>query len=309
MHQFEEFTYESSTGVNQIHALRCKPEGEVRAVVQIAHGISEHIGRYRNFMAYLAEQGFVVAGNDHLGHGRSAVREEEKGVFCPQDGWNHAVQDMVQLHEQMSRDYPGKKYILLGHSMGSFLTRTYLADYPDKYDMAILSGTGHQNKMLIGFGNMIADGIIRKNGYVSDGTALCKLTMGNYLKKIDSPKTPFDWLSCDDEMNRIYMEDPLCGFTASTGMYADMLKGIRYVTDMKNITRMNREKPVLFVSGREDPVGDYGKGVERAYACFKKAGLKDVTMKLYKDGRHEMLNEVNRDEVYAYILAWISERI
>lgn len=281
----------------------------MRAVVQIAHGISEHIGRYRDFMAYLAEHGFAVAGNDHLGHGRSAVREEEKGVFCPQDGWNHVVKDMLQLHERMSREYPGKKYILLGHSMGSFLARTYLADYPEKCDMAILSGTGHQNRMLLRIGNLAAAGILKKKGYGADGTELNKLMMGAYLKRIDSPKTPFDWLSRDDEMNRSYAEDPLCGFTCAAGIYADMLKGIFYVTDMKNISRMKQEVPVLFVSGGEDPVGDYGKGVERAYACFKKAGMKDVTMKLYKNGRHEMLNEVNREEVFAYILSWINERI
>lgn len=309
MVQFEDFYYDSSTGKNQIHALKCTPEGEVRAVVQIAHGIAEHIDRYRDFMAYLADHGFAVVGDDHLGHGKTITSEKDKGVFCPEDGWNCVVKDLVRLHDIVAAQYPGVKYVMFGHSMGSFLVRTYIVDYPGKYDMAIISGTGHQGKLIVGVGNMMAKRTIKKKGYDSDGTKLNDLSMGGYLKRIESPRTPCDWLSRDTLQVDQYMADELCGFTARAGLYGDMLKGVKYVTDMANISKMDPDKPIYFMSGSEDPVGDYGKGVKKAYECFRKAGVRDVSIRLYDGGRHEMLNETNRDEVYQDILDWLNERV
>lgn len=306
---FEDFYFDSSTGQNRIHALKCVPEGNVRAVVQIAHGIAEHIGRYRDFMAYLANNGFVVVGCDHLGHGKTITGEADKGVFYPEDGWNHVVKDLVLLHDIMVKQYPNKKYVMFGHSMGSFLVRTYIADYPAKYDMAILSGTGHQGKLLVSTGNFVAKHTIKKHGYASDGTKLNNLSMGGYLKKIDNPRTSCDWLSRDAVQVDKYMADELCGFTAKAGLYADMLKGVKYVTDMTTISKIDPSKPIYFMSGSDDPVGDFGKGVQKAYNCFRKAGIKDVRIKLYEGGRHEMLNEINRDEVYSDILSWLNQRV
>ncbi|WP_373213500.1 alpha/beta fold hydrolase [Ruminococcus sp. 5_1_39BFAA] len=309
MAKFSDFYFDSSTGQNKIHALKCEPDGQVRAVVQIAHGIAEHIDRYRDFMAYLANNGFVVVGNDHLGHGKTITSEKDKGVFFPEDGWNHVVKDLVCLHDIMAAQYPGIKYVMFGHSMGSFLVRTYIVDYPDKYDMAIISGTGHQGKLIVDVGNRMAKKTIKKNGYDSDGTKLNDLSMGSYLKKIESPRTPCDWLSRDTAQVDKYMDDELCGFTARAGLYGDMLKGVKYVTNMSNISRVDPNKPIYFMSGSADPVGDYGKGVKKAYECFQKAGVQDVSMKLYDGGRHEMLNEINRDEVYKDILTWLNKRI
>lgn len=306
---FEEFFFYSSTGKNKLHGLKCVPEGPVRAVVQIAHGIAEHIDRYRDFMEFLANSGFLVVGNDHLGHGKSITGEADQGVFCPEDGWGHVVKDLEILHDIVTEQYPGVKHVMFGHSMGSFLVRTYIVDYPDKYDLAILSGTGHQGKLLVGVGNMMAKYTVKKKGYDSDGTKLNELSMGSYLKKIENPRTPCDWLSRDTEQVDRYMADELCGFTAKAGLYGDMLKGVKYVTDMANISRMDPNKPVYFMSGSADPVGDYGKGVRKAYQCFQKAGVKDLSMKLYEGGRHEMLNEINRGEVYQDILNWLNERV
>lgn len=306
---FKDVYFDSSNGKNKVRALICVPEGEVKGVIQIAHGIAEHIDRYRDFMEYLAGNGFVVAGDDHLGHGKTMTGEEDKGQFSDKDGWNCVVKDLVSLHDLMVTEYPGINYIVFGHSMGSFLMRTYIADYPSKYDMAIISGTGHQGKLLVTAGNIIAQNTIKKKGYDSDGTSLNNLSMGGYQKRIKNPRTDCDWLSRDEAQVDKYVADETCGFTAKAGLYADMLKGVKYVTDMNNIRKIRKDKPVLFISGDMDPVGEYGKGVKKAYGCFKKAGIADVTMKLYPEGRHEMLNELNKDEVYKDILDWISERL
>lgn len=309
MPSFQDFYFQSSTGRTSIHALKCVPDGKPRAVVQIAHGIAEHIDRYRPFMEFLADNGFVAAGNDHLGHGKSIRVPEEQGFFAEKDGWWRAVDDMDKLHDIMSKEYPELPYVLFGHSMGSFLTRTYLIKHPDKYDGVILSGTGHQSPALVLGGNAAASVMAKLNGAMGDGTKLDSLAFGSYLSNIENPRTKFDWLSRDAEQVDKYIADPLCGFVGKIGLYRDMMQGIKFITDKKNIAQMNKEKPVYFMSGDGDPVGDYGKGVERAYKAFCDAGLHDVFMRLYPGGRHEMLNETNKEQVYQDILNWLNEKI
>lgn len=309
MPSFQDFYFQSSTGRTSIHALKCVPDGKPRAVVQIAHGIAEHIDRYRPFMEFLADNGFVAAGNDHLGHGKSIRVPEEQGFFAEKDGWWRVVDDMDKLHDIMSKEYPELPYVLFGHSMGSFLTRTYLIKHPDKYDGVILSGTGHQSPALVLGGNAAASVMAKLNGAMGDGAKLDSLAFGTYLNKIENPRTKFDWLSRDTEQVDKYIADPLCGFVGKIGLYRDMMQGIKFITDKKNIAQMNKEKPVYFMSGDGDPVGDYGKGVERAYKAFCDAGLHDVFMRLYPGGRHEMLNETNKEQVYQDILSWLNEKI
>lgn len=309
MPSFQDFYFQSSTGRTSIHALKCVPDGKPRAVVQIAHGIAEHIDRYRPFMEFLADNGFVAAGNDHLGHGKSIRVPEEQGFFAEKDGWWRVVDDMDKLHDIMANEYPELPYVLFGHSMGSFLTRTYLIKHPDKYDGVILSGTGHQSPALVLGGNAAASVMAKLNGAMGDGAKLDSLAFGSYLNKIENPRTKFDWLSRDPEQVDKYIADPLCGFVGKIGLYRDMMQGIKFITDKKNIAQMNKEKPVYFMSGDGDPVGDYGKGVERAYKAFCDAGLHDVFMRLYPGGRHEMLNETNKEQVYQDILNWLNEKI
>lgn len=309
MPSFQDFYFQSSTGRTSIHALKCVPDSKPRAVVQIAHGIAEHIDRYRPFMEFLADNGFVVAGNDHLGHGKSIRVPEEQGFFAEKDGWWRVVDDMDKLHDIMSNEYPELPYVLFGHSMGSFLTRTYLIKHPDKYDGVILSGTGHQSPALVLGGNAAASVMAKLSGAMGDGAKLDSLAFGTYLNKIENPRTKFDWLSRDTEQVDKYIADPLCGFVGKIGLYRDMMQGIKFITDKKNIAQMNKEKPVYFMSGDGDPVGDYGKGVERAYKAFCDAGLHDVFMWLYPGGRHEMLNETNKEQVYQDILSWLNEKI
>ncbi|MBQ3372212.1 MAG: lysophospholipase [Oscillospiraceae bacterium] len=309
MAEFTDFTFASSTGENTVYARKCVPEGQVRGVVQIAHGVAEHIGRYEEFMGFLAENGFAAVANDHLGHGKTATNNVEKGLFALKNGWTYAVDDMARLHDIMQAEFPGVPYILFGHSMGSFLTRTYLIRYPEKYDLAILSGTGHQSKALIFGGCIMADTLCRVKGAGAWGDTLNKVAFGSYCDRIDNPRTPCDWLSRDEAVVDRYMADENCGFVCKNGLYRDMMHGIRFIMDPKNLERMDRTKPVYFMSGKEDPVGDYGEGVERAYKAFCNAGCMDVKMKLYPGGRHEMLNEINKDEVYRDILEWINSKL
>ena len=290
MPSFSDFTFASSTGKNHIHARQCMPDGAPRAVLQIAHGIAEHIERYDDFASFLAQNGILVVGNDHLGHGKSVSAPEDLGFFAEDNGWDHVVQDMDKLHDLIKADHPDLPYIFFGHSMGSFLTRTYIVKHPEKPDLVILSGTGHQSKALVYSGYAMAEAIVRAKGPRADGRFLNDLAFGAYNKKVPFPMTDFDWLSQDHEMVRKYINDPLCGFVAKASLYRDMMGGIKFVTDQKNIDAMNKDTPVYFMSGDKDPVGDYGKGVERAYKAFCQAGLRDVFMRLYPDGRHEMLN-------------------
>lgn len=306
---FEDFRFPSSTGVNEIRARRCLPEGKVRAVVQIEHGIAEHIERYDDFMRALAEHGYLAVGDDHLGHGQSARDDAELGFFAERDGWQRITDDMEKLHDMTAAQYPEVPYVIFGHSMGSFLARTFLIQRPGKYDAAILSGTGWPASLMTLGGLAVAELAVRKEGARALGTKLNDIAFGSYCKRIASPRTPFDWLSRVPENVDRYISDPKCGFVAKNALYRDMLTGIRYITTAANLTQMRKEAPVFFLSGADDPVGDYGKGVERAYNAFCKAGMQDVFLRLYPEGRHEMLNELNRDEVIADILAWLDEKV
>ncbi len=309
MPKFEDFYFESSTRKNKIHALKCIPDAAPRAVIQIAHGIAEHVERYRDFMSFLAANGFVAVANDHLGHGKSIAAPSEQGFFAETNGWRHVVDDMDLLREKMRQEFPDLPYIFFGHSMGSFLTRTYMILHPEKYDAAILSGTGHQAKGLITAGSAAAELMTKLKGPRADGTFLNNMAFGSYCKKIANIRTPFDWLSRASAQVDKYISDPLCGFVAKVSLYRDMMSGVKFITEQKNIDRMNKDRPVYFMSGEDDPVGDYGEGVKRAYQAFLRAGLHDVTMHLYPGGRHEMLNEINKEDVYQDILRWLNSKV
>ena len=309
MPELKDFCFPSSTGRNQIRARICRPDGTPKAVVQIVHGIAKYIERYDRFMLFLAENGYVAVGNDHLGHGKSAATPEELGIFSEKDGWAYVVDDMKLLHDRMKKEYPDIPYVFFGHSMGSFLTRTYMIRFPNQYDAAILSGTGHQSAALINGGLLFAELLTMSKGPQASGQALNDMAFGSYCKKIENPRTPFDWLSRDPETVDRYIADPLCGFVCKCSLYRDMMKGLKYLTNQKNINSMNKDAPIYFMSGAEDPVGDWSAGVEKAYKAFCKAGLKDVMMRLYPGGRHEMLNETNYEAVQQDILNWLESEM
>ena len=181
--------------------------------------------------------------------------------------------------------------------------------YREKYDLVILSGTGHQSKALVFGGCLMADVLCKTKGAAAWGDTLNNVAFGSYCKRIENPRTPCDWLSRDQAVVDCYVADENCGFVCKNGLYRDMMHGIRFIMDPKNVARMDKTKPVYFMSGKEDPVGEYGEGVERAYKSFCDAGCTDVTRKLYPGGRHEMLNELNKDEVFHDILNWIESKL
>jgi alpha-beta hydrolase superfamily lysophospholipase len=299
-------TYPSADGSSVIHAQRWTPEDGVRGIVQIAHGIAEHIGRYDRFARFLAEHGLLAVGNDHAGHGESA---EALGVWGETAAWTLAVEDMRRLYELTREDYPSVPYFLFGHSMGSFLSRTYVIRYPRDMRGLILSGTGQQSKALLKAAQHVAGAEIRTVGWAGKSKRLFKLIFSGYNKAFSPVRTPMDWLTRDDKEVDAYLADPLCGFLPSAGMLRDMLEGIGYVSDIRNIRRMDAALPVLFMSGDADPVGENGKGVVRAYRSFLDVGMEDVSLHLVHGARHELINEINRDEIFREALFWINSKL
>lgn len=309
MPTFRDFYFDSTTGENNIHARLCMPDGEPRAIVQIVHGIAEYIDRYDDFMSFLAGNGFIVVGDDHLGHGKSFTREEDMGFTAKKDGWCHMVDDVEVLRLAMNKNYPNLPQIIFGHSMGSFLARTHLIRYPGGFDAAIISGTGNQGKALVMGGITVGNLEKTLRGGHFHSKLLNNLAFGSYNKIYENPRTDYDWLTRNESAVDKYIADPLCGFIPSCALFCDMMEGVDFITTKSNLSDMKKDTPVYFMSGTMDPVGECGKGVKKAYNNFKKAGMKDVDIRLYVDGRHEMLNEINNEEVYNDILNWINKKI
>lgn len=309
MPTFKDFYFNSSTGKNKIHARMCVPDAEPRAIVQIIHGIAEYIDRYDEFMSFLADNGIIAVGTDHLGHGKSIESEEQTGFFAYENGWDYVVRDEEVLRLAMYENYPELPIIVFGHSMGSFMARTLLIRYPDAFNAAIISGTGNQGAALVNGGLIMGNLVTGLKGAHHYSKFLNNLAFGSYNKIYDNPKTEYDWLSRDEANVQKYIDDPLCGFIPSCSLFRDMMTGVKFITNKKNLTAMNKDMPVYFMSGDMDPVGECGKGVQKAYNNFLEAGMKDVSIKLYPGGRHEMLNEINKDEVYTDILAWLDSKI
>lgn len=304
----QEFYFPSSDGVHQCYAHEWHPEGEPRGVLQIAHGVAEYIGRYHDFAEWMARKGFLVVGEDHLGHGRT-VDDEKFGYFGAKDGWNTVAKDIRKLRTLEGERHGDVPYFLMGHSMGSFLARTYLINWPGTVDGGLLSGTGQEPAATVGAGKLICSllcavrGPEYRSGFVND------LSLGAYNRQFAPNRTTADWISRDEKVVDAYLKDPFCTFRPTVGMYRDMMGGLQYIASPGNLKKMYKTTPVYFFSGDHDPVGQNGAGVKKVAAMFRDAGCTDVTVKLYPDGRHEMLNEINRQEVYQDVLAWMEGKI
>lgn len=305
MVKITDFRFKSSDGIHEIHGRQWIPEGRVTGVVQIVHGVAEYIQRYHDFGVFLAENGYVAVGDDHLGHGYSISNPSELGWFAEKDGWSLIVEDEKKLHDLLTAWYPGVPIVLFGHSMGSFMARTYLGLYPGDFDACILSGTGWQPSIVCKAGVALAKAEVARVGSRAHSEKLQNLAFGSYLKRIENPIGKNDWITRDEDIIRQYDADPLCGFAASVGLMHDMMTGLSIICRDSHMEKMNKSLPVLFLSGAEDPVGGWGKGVRRTAARFRWVAMRDVSVKLYPGARHEMLNEWNKQEVRADILAWI----
>lgn len=303
----EDFWFPSK-GAGNIHGCRWLPEGEPKAVLQIVHGIAEYIERYDDFATYLNGFGIAVVAEDHMGHGQSVNGEGIQGYF--HGGWFTAVEDTQTLLRDTRENYPGLPYILFGHSMGSFMARTILCKYPDSgISAAIICGTGWQPPALLPPVIALIDQVCRKDGETKPSAFLQKLVFGSYNRRVEHPRTEFDWLTRDAKQVDAYIANPLCGFTASAGLLREMMKGILYIEQPENLAAMKKDLPVFFIAGGDDPVGSYGKGVRKTAQAFRKAGMVNVTTRIYPLCRHEILNEINRQEIYEDVAQWIGKQI
>ena len=297
-----------SAGGGRIRCGIWKPVAEPRGIVQLAHGIAEHICRYDAFARYLTGRGFVVVAEDHMGHGGSISEECPQGYF--HGGWLTAVEDVYALMQKTCQQYPGVPYFLLGHSMGSFMARTFLFQYPDSgIDGVIISGTAWQPSFMLTAGLALCGIEARRYTEKGQSPLIRNLIFGSYNKQFKDAKTPNDWISSDAEIVAAYTADPACGFMPTIGLAREMLRGIRMIQDKGNLAKMKKDLPVYIFSGALDPVGANGKGVLQTESAFRAVGMRDVVCKLYPNGRHEMLNEVNREEVYADTLRWIESKL
>ena len=297
-----------SCGAGQIHGCEWSCEGEPRAVVQILHGIAEFVERYDAFANYLTDHGILVVAEDHMGHGQSINGEGIQGYF--HGGWFNAVEDSLQLMRNTRKRYPDIPYILFGHSMGSFMARTILAKYPDcGLTAAVICGTGWQPAFALPALAKAIDMVCRKNGETKPNETLQKMIFGGYNKKVEHPRTAYDWLTRDAKVVDAYAAHPLCGFTASAGLLREMMKGMHYIEQTDHLAQMRKDLPVFFVAGADDPVGSYGKGVHTCADAFRRAGMQDVSVRIYPLCRHEVLNEINAQEVFEDVLKWMETYI
>lgn len=303
----EDFWY-ASQGMGKIHGHRWLPQGEPKAVLQIVHGIAEFVERYDEFARYLTGLGYVVVAEDHMGHGQSINGGGIRGYF--HGGWFTAVEDTYRLLQDTKAQYPNIPYVLFGHSMGSFMARTILCRYPDSgISAAIICGTGWQPAVALPALCKTLELVCSRGDETKPNEALQNLVFGSYNRKVEHPRTPYDWLSRDADVVDAYIAHPLCGFTASAGLLRDLVKGIHFVEQPNHLAAMRKNLPVFFIAGGDDPVGNYGKGVQKTAEAFRKAGLTDVSVRIYPLCRHEILNEINRQEIFEDISQWLDAKI
>ncbi|MDE6814958.1 MAG: lysophospholipase [Lachnospiraceae bacterium] len=305
----EEFTFDSRDGKSKIHAVRWVPEGKVSGILQIVHGMAEYILRYEELAQFLAERGILVTGDDHLGHGKSVPEGGVYGYFCDQDPATVVVRDVHRLKKLTQEKYPGVPYMILGHSMGSFITRNYLFRYGTGIQGAVICGTGTQPQGLVRVCRALAgiQGLIFGQKHVAK--LIDRLAFGNYNRRITNPGTSFDWLCRDREVVEAYVKDPLCGFTFTVNGFRTLFDLLYRLNQTSNLAKMPKALPVLFIAGDADPVGNYSEGVKRAYESFQKAGMQHLALKLYPEDRHELLNELDKRKVYEDLYPWIMERV
>lgn len=284
------------------------PNIEIKAFLQILHGMAEHSDRYARFAEYLNTLGFAVFAADHRGHGTTAS-EDELGWFAEEGGWDRIADDAFELANFITSQYSVNTTFLMGHSMGSFLARTVMVKHPDFYCGVIIMGTGAGKGIVGKIGKVIARYEIRKNGSKGPGIAMNKMSFGSYNKAFEPVATDFDWLSRDAKEVEKYIKDDKCGFLCTNGFFYDLLCGVEFANNARNAESLPKDLPLLIISGDMDPVGDMGKGVRKVYDLYTGAGIADVTLKLLPGARHELLNETNRKEVYGILSDWLEGHI
>lgn len=305
----EEFSFVSAQGSVKIRGVRWIPEQEPKAVVQLAHGMTEYIDRYEEFAEFLAEQGILVVGNDHLGHGQSVKSMDDLGYFAEKNGDRVLVQDMLKIVKMTKKTYPDIPYVIFGHSMGSFLTRLFICCHGSEVDGAIICGTGNNPGGLMKAAMGICKGMAAVKGWRHRSKMLHSMMFGTFNKRFTPNRTECDWLSRNEASVDAYVTDEKCGFLFTLNGYYNLFLSMWKVVRKEYQERMPKNLPVLFVSGEKDPVGGDGKGVQEAVKQFQACGMQDVECILYPEDRHEILNEVDRDHVFADVMDWLNAHI
>ncbi len=299
----------SSDGRTAISYYTYLPQNtEPKAIVQISHGMCEFIERYEDFAGFLCQHGFIVCGNDHLGHGNSVASDDNLGYFGEKNGYEYLVTDLYKTMTLVRKSYPGCPYFLLGHSMGSFVARLFLTQYGKELTGAIICGTSGGNPFA-GVGIRMARSISRKKGSRYRSKKLTLLAFRSYNKRIDKPSSEFDWLTTDPQIVLNYEQNPKNNFIFTASGFQDLFTLLKLVSNKEWAGKVPQNLPLLLIAGEEDPVGAYGKGVRKVCCRLVEAGVQDIALRLYPDDRHEIINESNRLEVYNDITRWMASKI
>ena len=299
-----EFFYPSKDGITKIHAIEWVPEGEVKAILQICHGMVEHIDRYDEFARFMVSKGFYVVGHDHLGHGKSVTSNEKLGYFHHPNGNEAVISDIHQLRELTQEKYPNLTYFMMGHSMGSFLLRQYLGLHSEGLSGAVIMGTGYKSDFIAYAGIFTCKLLSIFKGWEHRSKFVNNTAVGGYEKKLG-----LSWISKNPENQEKYLNDPLCNFIFTLNAYYNLFLGISLMNAQEKECKVLKSLPMFFVSGAEDPVGECGKGVEKVVLLYRPRGYQNVQMKLYLDATHEIINELDREVVYKDIFDFLQNLI
>ena len=302
------FTFKDSEGA-EIFCYRWAPDSKPVAAVQISHGMAEHAARYAEFAERLTQAGFVVYANDHRGHGKTAGSLEKAGHFADKNGWKLTVQNLKDLNDLIRKEQGDIPCFMLGHSMGSFLARNYMHLHGDTLKGVILSGSGGTPGVVLAGGRMAAKMAMVTGKRKKPSPTLDKMSFGSFNSKFAPNRTAFDWLSRDNEHVDRYINDPFCGFICTGTFFHEVLGGIKAIQKKSNIARIPKTLPIFIVAGANDPVGNNTRALSQLIDTYTKAGIKNVEHKFYTDARHEILNEINREEVYADIVNWLKKQM
>lgn len=295
----------STNNRNQLHVAIWEPKRETKAILQISHGMVEYIVRYDDFAKHLNQQGILVIGNDHLGHGQSVLDESEFGYFGKEKG-SAVVDDLYEVTKYAKKQYGENiPYFLMGHSMGSFMARRYLMSYGEKITGAIISGTGYKTVPVLDAASFFTAVTKLFHGERYRSPFLKWLAFHTYNRKIADVKTKNDWLTRDEAVVAAYNENPYCKFSFTVNGYETLFGVIKYIQKQNNWEKTPKQLPILMIAGEEDPVGSYGKDVKKVYKKYQQMGCSHIELRLYKDDRHELVNELDRESVYEDISQWI----
>lgn len=304
----EHFSFTDPYG-KVIQCFKWSDNGQCDAAIQIVHGMAEHALRYDDFAECLVNNGFVVYANDHRGHGLTAGTFENTGYFADKNGWEIVTDNVYQLSGIIKKDNPDIPLFLFGHSLGFIITGNYISKYPDSINGVIFSGTSYNPTFLLMFGKIVANLQRLFLGKKHRSKLLNSLSFGSFNKKFKPAGTAFDWLSRDKHQVDKYINDKFCGFVCTTSFFADMFSGILNIQKNKTFQKTPADLPILLICGEMDAVGNFTKGAKKVYESYKNNGVRDIEIILYKDGRHEILNEINKEQVYSDILSWIKKRL